>query len=135
MQPIPAYKKNDATGRRLDPMKQKPDRRRCDACTRHSPAALDRARRAGPAALGKYMRRERCKNWALPGGKRCRLHGGHSTGPVTPKGRARTLAAMGAGRAKWLAELKAEGKPIPCGRKKRGRNRSPEERAQASYEK
>jgi hypothetical protein len=76
-------------------------RRRCDARIRHSPGALDRARRAGPAAVAKYMRRHRCKSWALPGGKRCRLHGGHSTGPVTPEGTARSVAARVAGRARW----------------------------------
>jgi hypothetical protein len=39
------------------------------------------------------------------------------------------------GRARWLAKLKAEGKPIPFGRKKGSRNRSPEEREQAAWEK
>jgi hypothetical protein len=42
---------------------------------------------------------------------------------------------MKEGRARWLAKLKAEGKAIPWGRKKGGRNRSPEERAQAAWEK
>jgi hypothetical protein len=42
---------------------------------------------------------------------------------------------MNKGRARWLAELKAEGKPIPWGRKKGGRNRSPAEREQAAWEK
>jgi hypothetical protein len=109
-------------------------RRRCDARIKHNEAALERARRAGPAELHKYMRRDRCRNWALPGSKRCGLHGGHSTGPTTTEGKARTIAAMKEGRARWIAELKAEGKPIPFGRKKGGRNRSPEERAQAAYE-
>jgi hypothetical protein len=122
-----------------EPVRHAPEkrvqRRRCDARIKHNPAALERARRAGPAALHKYMRRDRCRNWALPGNNRCRLHGGHSTGPRTAEGKARTVAAMNAGRAKWLAELKAEGKPIPFGRKKGGRNRSPQEREQAAYEK
>jgi hypothetical protein len=47
---------------------------------------------------------------------------------------ARTVAAMKAGRTRWLARLRAEGKPIPCGRKKGGRNRTVEEREQAAYE-
>jgi hypothetical protein len=42
---------------------------------------------------------------------------------------------MNEGRVRWLAELKAEGKPIPWGRKKGGRNRSPGEREQAAWEK
>jgi len=48
---------------------------------------------------------------------------------------ARTLAAMKAGRARWLAELKAAGKPLPFGRKKGGRNLPAQEREQAAYEK
>jgi hypothetical protein len=35
----------------------------------------------------------------------------------------------------WLAKLKAEGKPIPCGRKRGGHNRSIAEREQAAWEK
>jgi len=115
--------------------KKRAQRRRCDARIKHSPAALDRPRQAGPAALRDYLHRHRCRNWALPGGKRCRLHGGHSTGPRTPEGKSRTIAAMNEGRARWLAELKAEGKPIPWGRKKGGRNRSPAEREQAAWKK
>jgi hypothetical protein len=46
---------------------------------------------------------------------------------------ARTLAAMQAGRRRWLAKLNAEGKPIPCGRKKGGRNAPREERLHAGY--
>jgi hypothetical protein len=38
---------------------------------------------------------------------------GLSTGPTTPEGMARTIAAMKAGRLRWLAQLKSEGKPIP----------------------
>jgi hypothetical protein len=45
-----------------------------------------------------------------------------------------TVNAMKAGRARWLARLKAEGKPVPFGRKKGGRNRTVEERAQAAHE-
>jgi hypothetical protein len=110
----------------------KPSRRRCDARLPKRIGARDRAMRAGE--LAKYLRRDRCKNWALPGSKRCRLHGGRSTGPTTPEGMARTVAAMNAGRVRWLARLKAEGKPVPCGRKKGGRNRSAEERERVAYE-
>jgi hypothetical protein len=42
---------------------------------------------------------------------------------------------MKAGRARWLAKLKSEGKPIPCGRKKGGRNLPSEEREQLACEK
>jgi len=34
---------------------------------------------------------------------RCRLHGGLSTGPRTEEGKQRTLEALRAGRARWLA--------------------------------
>ena len=34
---------------------------------------------------------------------RCRMHGGLSTGPRTEEGLRRTLEAMRAGRARWLA--------------------------------
>lgn len=36
-------------------------------------------------------------------GKRCRLHGGLSTGPRTGEGRARAVAAMVAGLYRWRA--------------------------------
>ena len=109
-------------------------RRRCDAHLPFREAARDRAVRAGE--LAKYLRRTRCKNWAVRGSKRCRLHGGFSTGPTTPEGKARTIEALKAGRARWLARLKSEGKPIPFGRKKGGVNRSAAERklAQATKE-
>jgi len=110
-------------------MKEKPQRRRCDARTRRTARTI----RAG--RLSKRSRSDRCRNWALPGCARCRLHGGLSTGPRTPDGKARTVAALKDGRGRWLAKLKSEGKPIPCGRKKGGQNRSIEEREQAAYEK
>ena len=40
---------------------------------------------------------------------------------------------MKAGRLRWLAELKSDGKPIPCGRKKGGRNAPLKEREHAAY--
>jgi hypothetical protein len=48
---------------------------------------------------------------------------------------ARTIAAMKAGRVQWLAKLKSEGKPIPCGRKRGSRNLPAEEREQIACEK
>jgi hypothetical protein len=109
-------------------------RRRCDAWLPFRQVAQDRAIRAGE--LGKFLGRNRhCRKWAVVGSKRCRLHGGLSTGPTTPEGMARTVAAMQAGRLRWLARLKAEGKPIPCGRKKGGRNLPADEREQIAYEK
>src|SRR5271154_6293173 len=100
--------------------KQTPQR--CNARTRRTDAARDRA--ACEGRLTDYLRRsrERFRNWPVHGKKRCRLHGGLSTGPATPEGMARTIAAIKVGPAQWLAGLKSEGKPIPCGRKKGGRN-------------
>jgi hypothetical protein len=69
-----------------------------------------------------------CRNWPVRGKKRCRLHGGFSTGPRTAEGKARTIAAMVEGRRRLLEKLKAEGKPVPWGRKKGGVNRSAVER-------
>ena len=106
-------------------------RRRCDARLPVRETARDRAVSAGE--LAKYLRRNRCKNWAVRGSKRCRLHGGLSTGPTTPEGKARTIEALKAGRRRWLAKLKSEGKPIPFGRKKGGHNRPLEEREHDAY--
>jgi hypothetical protein len=82
-----------------------------------------------------YLRSSgRCRNWSVRGKERCRLHGGLSTGPKTSEGKARTIAAMVEGRRRLLEKLKAEGKPVPWGRKRGGVNRSAAERqlAQAS---
>jgi hypothetical protein len=58
-----------------------------------------------------------CQAWAMKGKARCRLHGGASTGPKSPEGKARVAAAMHEGRRQWIARLKAQGKKIPGGRK------------------
>jgi hypothetical protein len=112
----------------------KPLRRRCDARLPARDIVRDRAIRAGE--LEKYLRRNRCKKWAVRGKKRCRLHGGFSTGPKTSEGKARTVAAMVEGRRRLLEQLKGEGKPVPWGRKSGGVNRSVAERqlARASKE-
>jgi hypothetical protein len=58
-----------------------------------------------------------CQAWAMKGKARCRLHGGASTGPKTPEGKARVAAAMHEGRRRWIEQMKAQGKKIPGGRK------------------
>jgi hypothetical protein len=63
-----------------------------------------------------------CRKWPVPGKERCRFHGGCSTGPLTEEGKARALAAMHAGRQRWLEEMrtkKASGEieRFPGGRK------------------
>ena len=40
-----------------------------------------------------------------------------STGPKTPEGKARVVAAMVAGRRLWVERMKAEGRKFPCGRR------------------
>jgi len=58
-----------------------------------------------------------CRNWAVRGKTRCKFHGGMSTGPKTPEGKARVVAAMVAGRRRWVERMKAEGRKFPGGRK------------------
>ena len=41
-----------------------------------------------------------------------------STGPRTPEGKARVVAAMVEGRRKWVARRRAEGRKFPAGRKR-----------------
>jgi hypothetical protein len=40
-----------------------------------------------------------------------------STGAKTPEGKARVLVALSEGRRRWIAQMKAEGKKFPWGRK------------------
>lgn len=47
---------------------------------------------------------ERCRSKALHRGNKCKFHGGLSTGAKTPEGKARAIAALRAGQARWLAE-------------------------------
>ena len=47
----------------------------------------------GKRCLAKTRRSTPCQKAALKGKARCRLHGGLSTGPKTPAGKARTIAA------------------------------------------
>jgi hypothetical protein len=110
-------------------------RDRCGARIPHTDARLQRA--AWHGRLTAYLRRSggRCRNWPVRGKKRCRFHGGYSTGPTTPEGLARTIAAMMVGRARWIRNLRDEGRPIPCGRKKGGRNLPLEEREQVACDK
>jgi hypothetical protein len=58
-----------------------------------------------------------CRAWAMESG-RCWVHGGASTGPRTPEGKARVVAAMVEGRRNWAARQRAAGKKFPAGRKR-----------------
>jgi hypothetical protein len=58
-----------------------------------------------------------CKAWAMENG-RCRVHGGLSTGPRSPQGKAKVVLAMVEGRRKWVARRRAEGGRFTAGRKR-----------------
>jgi hypothetical protein len=47
-----------------------------------------------------------CQAGPFGKGGRCRYHGGMSTGPRTPEGKARSLAAAREGYARWRAQQK-----------------------------
>ena len=81
-------------------------RRRCDARTKHTAA-----RKAGKLRGISW----RCRKWAVPGKTHCYLHGGKSTGPRTPEGKAASLAARLKGRRRRIAQLALEGKKIATG--------------------
>lgn len=51
---------------------------------------------------------ERCRSKDLHRGGKCKFHGGLSTGARTPEGKARAIAAMQTGHAKWLSERYAQ---------------------------
>jgi hypothetical protein len=85
-------------------------RQRCGARAKHKTAhAAGKLRGLNPF----------CRRWAVPGKQRCRLHGGLSTGPQTPEGKARIIAisvpAMLEGRRRRIAELAALGRKIATG--------------------
>jgi hypothetical protein len=50
---------------------------------------------------------ERCRSKDLHRGGKCKFHGGLSTGARTPEGKAKAIAAMQAGHAKWLSDMYA----------------------------
>src|SRR5437016_2210105 len=60
----------------------------------------------------------RCRRAPIRGRRRCRLHGGRSTGWRGPRG-AHWLAAITAGRKRWLARRHAAGLKATGGRPKR----------------
>src|SRR5271166_4416675 len=64
----------------------------------------------------RVSRRPFCKAWAMENG-RCWMHGGASTGPKSPEGKARVVAAMVEGRRKWVDRQRIEGRKFPAGRK------------------
>jgi hypothetical protein len=83
-------------------------RKRCDARVKN----LIKTRKNGVAIL----RSPFCCAWAMPNG-RCRVHGGASTGPKSPEGKAPVVAAMVEGRRRWAERVRAAGRQFTAGRK------------------
>jgi hypothetical protein len=78
-------------------------------------ALLRRPWTTGPNG-GFQLRNPRCQAWGMANG-RCRFHGGASTGPKSPEGKAMVVAAMVAGRRAWVERVHAEGGTFKGGRK------------------
>ena len=71
---------------------------------------------------GRCRRHVTVDRWTKKHRKRCRLHGGLSTGPKFPDGKERSLAAANAGLARWREKMRAAKAAgliakFPCGRK------------------
>lgn len=66
------------------------------AVLRHARKAAQRQVRCGALT----RKGTACWNWSEPGRRRCKVHGGRSTGPTTPEGRARIAEAQ---RRRWAA--------------------------------
>jgi hypothetical protein len=83
---------------------------RCDAC-------IGRRKRPGPYddPVPEEVLARRCRNWAVPGKKRCAMHGGDSTSAKTPEGKAARTAALVEGRKLRIAILAMQGKKIAVG--------------------
>ena len=76
----------------------------CGAKCKCNPRTLAFLERYGSEAVSSYLRRNRCRQRVAIGRKRCRFHGGLSTGAKTVEGKRRAIAAMQAGnRAARLA--------------------------------
>lgn len=58
-----------------------------------------------------------CQCQPVPGKRRCKLHGGLSTGPKTAEGRQRSLEALARGRKAEISAIKKE--PAKCGQIRR----------------
>jgi len=65
------------------------------------------AKRDRPKCGARTRKGAPCKAPSVAGGKRCRIHGGASTGPRTAEGLKRSLAAANAGWQRWNAARQA----------------------------
>ena len=88
-----------------------------DVCTMYRYRyRLTRALRCGARLSGG---RGYCRAWALRDKRRCKWHGGRSTGPRTPEGMARTINALRWGRIRSIERRRALGLKVPGGRPSR----------------
>ena len=62
--------------------------------------AVPRARYVPPQCGARCRDGHPCKAATMLWKSRCRMHGGASTGPRTPEGKAKALACLAAGRAR-----------------------------------
>jgi transcriptional regulator with XRE-family HTH domain len=69
-------------------------------CTRTNAKVQERAARYRQPCQAKTRKGHPCRNKSEPGRRRCKFHGGMSTGPKTPEGKARIAAAQ---RIRWAA--------------------------------
>jgi hypothetical protein len=106
---VRALQRSLRLGSRAKPAPGRARRKRCDAWVKQLSVI---SKKTGV----RVTRGPRCRGWALESG-RCRVHGGLSTGPRTPEGKARSVAAKQEGRFKWIARVQAEGGVLPFGRK------------------
>lgn len=68
----------------------------------------------------------RCAAWCSPGRKRCRNHGGLSTGPKFPEGREASFAARDRGLAHWREQVRRQKEAGLISRWPTGRKRGPQ---------
>ena len=102
--PLPVFSRNNARARAWG-LIQNPERARLDALVEMQIAAsrIREARRAARLRVqcgAKTRKGTACRNKSEPGKRRCKFHGGLSTGPRTPEGRARIAEAQ---RRRWAA--------------------------------
>jgi len=64
----------------------------------------DRASNGSVLCGARTRKGQPCRNMSEPGRRRCKFHGGRSTGPRTPEGRARIAEAQ---RRRWAAGIQA----------------------------
>ena len=102
--PLPVYSRSNARARAWG-LIQNTELARLDALVEAQIAAsrIREARRAARRRVrcgAKTRKGTACRNKSEPGKRRCKFHGGLSTGPRTPEGRARIAEAQ---RRRWAA--------------------------------